>query len=106
MMLGQCYPNITGAFYIAKAGYVTNGSYATGAFSYRALGIGNESNRSNNGGTTIDFNAESSNSTYSGNTIQVPSCQILIIIKVWRDGGWTVFDAPYFEFDAFAEKLT
>ena len=37
------------------------------------------------------INASKSNGLYgSSSTVQPPAIQILIIIKIWKEGGWTV----------------
>ena len=52
--------NITGDFYIGKAGYYGNGSYANGAFDWKIKDFGNSSQETANGGTAISFNASKS----------------------------------------------
>ena len=44
--------------------------------------------------TTIGFDAGKSTEIYGkSNTVQSPAIQTLIIIKVWKAGGWTEFPA-------------
>lgn len=57
--------NITGSFFIAKAGYYGNGSYGSGAFSSSQTGDGNSSSVRSGSGTVISMSATNA---WSGNT--------------------------------------
>lgn len=53
----------------------------------------------------IRFDAYRSNTVYGeSSSVQPPACQILIIIKVWQDGIWTV-PLEYMSFESDAEKV-
>lgn len=73
-------PNITGSFYIGKAGYWTNGGSASGAFSRSSSGYGNSAGQSGDGGTLISFNANNGAGTSGiyGNstTVQPPAIKV------------------------------
>ena len=76
VMLGQCYPNITGTTY-ACLGY----GEATGAFFTKA-GYGLKGSGRDYGYWDMNFNASQSSSLYNKNTVQPPAFQVLIIIKI------------------------
>lgn len=95
MMFGdQAFPNITG-----KVGWDANGflNYATDAFSGIAKTGSYVVSGSSSGEVPYkyaDFSAQRSSSVFGNKTVQPRAIQILIIIKAWIDGDWTLFEPP------------
>ena len=58
----------------------------------------------NHGQIDLMFSASADNAIYSLDTVQPPACQILMIIKIWQDGIWTV-PLEYMSFESDAEKV-
>ena len=104
-MLGR-YPNITGTF---TARYLTatqreSDFRGSGCFYYAGVGPLSGTNDAGDNSLVVGFDASGSNSIYKGNTVQSSAVQVLIIIKIWIDGDWTVLELPYISFDQEAEK--
>ena len=100
-------PNITGTF--AASYYIYRKVFdTTGAFTEK-LSDGTDGNTDGHSlrNAGITFNASNGNSIYQGATVQSPAVQTLIIIKVWKAGGWITSDFPYIELllDASNPKL-
>ncbi len=91
-------PNIIGSISVSRR----LNAPVSGAFNSAVDGSGDGAAKSSTGmgkfDSTISFNA-----AYGGgwgiygasNTVQPPAFQTLIIIKIWKVGGWTVWDDPY-----------
>lgn len=79
-------PNIIGAFSVYTACDPAPGGYnyptVSGAFSVKPINQTGESYKKSDYRPEYTFSASDSNHMYSSGTVQMPSCQILIIIKI------------------------
>ena len=73
--------NIAGEFYIAKAGYWDNGSYANGAFTARREGIGNSASQHADYGTKVKLNATDN---WTGSTSEAGKGEPFSIMNPYR----------------------
>ena len=80
------WPNIIGAFSVYTACDPRPGGYnyptVSGAFSVKPIEQAGESYSKSPYRPEYTFSASDSNHMYSSGTVQMPSCQILIIIKI------------------------
>ena len=91
-------PNITGGIdQNIQSTTVENDFRIQGAFgqTQTTKGAGGDGNNNAWALSNLRFRASDSSSLYSSNIVQPKALQILIIIKIWKAGGWAVFDCPY-----------
>lgn len=81
-MTDDVWPNITGGYAPTALAYGTVATVA-GALFYEINTVNPTTAASTGtaGNQTLRFNASLSNAQYSGSTLQVPSCQVLMIIR-------------------------